>query len=80
MNVLLHGHEVDFLWRRARLVVEVDGRRAHGTRRAFEHDRRRDADLTERGYDVIRFTWRQLAENPARSGPPAAPPAPRERQ
>ncbi len=65
VNVLLPGHEVDFLWRRARLVVEVDGRRAHGTRRAFEHDRRRDADLTEQGYDVIRFTWRQLTHDPA---------------
>ncbi|MEA2218555.1 MAG: hypothetical protein QOJ35_1181 [Solirubrobacteraceae bacterium] len=39
------GYEADFLWRAARLVVETDGRAVHRTRRAFEHDRRRDQRL-----------------------------------
>ena len=29
VNTLLQGHEVDFLWREAGLVVELDGRAAH---------------------------------------------------
>jgi very-short-patch-repair endonuclease len=55
---------VDFLWRDARLIVEVDGFRAHGTRAAFESDRERDAHLTALGFSVIRLTWRQLTATP----------------
>ena len=40
------GYEVDFCWPAERLIVEVDGRRHHGTRAAFERDRERDAVLT----------------------------------
>jgi hypothetical protein len=56
--------EADFLWREARLVVETDGRATHGTRRAFEEDRRRDQRLKLAGFDVIRCTWRQATEEP----------------
>jgi len=55
------GAEADFLWRASRLVAEVDGRDIHATRRAFESDRRRDQRLTILGYRVVRFTWRQVA-------------------
>jgi very-short-patch-repair endonuclease len=44
--------------------VETDGRAAHGTRRAFEHDRRRDQQLMLAGWRVIRVTWRQLTREP----------------
>lgn len=57
-------YELDFLWREQRLVVEVDGFAFHSSRRAFESDRRRDADLAARGYTVIRTTWRQLVDEP----------------
>jgi very-short-patch-repair endonuclease len=63
-NVRVEGYEVDFLWREAGLVVETDGHAAHHTRRAFEHDRRKDARLTAAGYRVLRFTWRQLHDEP----------------
>lgn len=56
--------EVDFLWRAERLVVETDGPRRHGTRAAFERDRRRDGDLLVAGYRVVRFTWRQVVDDP----------------
>jgi hypothetical protein len=57
------GHaQADFLWREHRLIVETDGRAAHGTRRAFEHDRRRDQRLVLAGWRVIRVTWRQLTQ------------------
>jgi predicted transcriptional regulator of viral defense system len=59
------GAEADFVWRAERLIVEVDGRDPHSTRRAFEHDRRRDQQLALRGYRVIRFTWRQVTHDPA---------------
>ncbi|NIQ52897.1 MAG: DUF559 domain-containing protein [Gammaproteobacteria bacterium] len=63
-NVVIEGHEVDFLWRAERLVVEVDGFAYHGSRRTFERDRRRDAVLAARGYHVMRVTWRQLGTEP----------------
>jgi hypothetical protein len=44
--------------------VEVDGYAFHGTRAAFERDRRRDARLLLAGYRVIRLTWRQLTREP----------------
>ena len=54
--------KVDFLWRAKRLIVETDGRGAHGTGAAFERDRERDQRLMLAGYRVVRFTWRQIAE------------------
>ena len=54
----------DFLWPAERLVVEADGGAAHMTRRAFEDDRRRDQRLAAAGYTVVRFTWRQLSDDP----------------
>jgi very-short-patch-repair endonuclease len=57
--------EVDFLWRANALVVETDGHAAHGTRQAFERDRRRDQRLQLAGYRVVRFTWRQVARHGA---------------
>lgn len=51
---------VDCLWRRERLVVELDGRATHGTKAAFEDDRERDRLLVADGWRVMRITWRQL--------------------
>jgi very-short-patch-repair endonuclease len=55
---------VDFLWREQRLIVEVDGWEFHRTRSAFEADRARDVRLKVLGYDVLRFTWRQISSEP----------------
>ena len=52
--------EADFAWPSRRLIVEVDGHKMHGTRLAFERDRRRDQRLACAGWRVVRFTWRQL--------------------
>jgi very-short-patch-repair endonuclease len=46
--------------------VEIDGFAFHSSRRAFEADRRRDAELQARGWRVVRITWRQLAREPER--------------
>jgi very-short-patch-repair endonuclease len=66
VNVRIGRHLVDFLWRNSWLVVETDGYRYHRGRQAFEDDRARDLDLRERGYEVIRLTGRQVADEPRR--------------
>jgi predicted transcriptional regulator of viral defense system len=65
VNVALLGYVVDFLWRDAKLVVEVDGRATHGTRKAFQGDRDRDGRLAVAGYRVLRFTWWDVTRRPA---------------
>jgi hypothetical protein len=47
--VIVLGHEVDFLWRSARVVAEVDGYAFHASALSFGADRRRDAELTAAG-------------------------------
>jgi very-short-patch-repair endonuclease len=42
------------------VALELDGRRAHQTRSAFEADRRRDRLLTVAGWRPVRVTWRHL--------------------
>ena len=58
--------EVDCLWAEQRLVVELDGRAAHGTDPAFERDRQKDRILLVEGWNVTRITWRQLREEAPR--------------
>jgi hypothetical protein len=58
------GLEADFYFPEYRLVVETDGWETHKTRRAFEADRAKDAALTAAGYTVVRFTYRQLRDDP----------------
>ncbi len=64
VNVHVEGHLVDFVWRSQRLVVETDGHASHRTRRAFEKDPVRDADLIVAGYRPIRITTRRLSREP----------------
>jgi hypothetical protein len=54
----------DFAWPDRKIAVETDGQRTHGTRHAFEADRRRDQRLIAAGWRVIRTTWRQLTQRP----------------
>jgi hypothetical protein len=58
------GLEADFYFPAHGLVVETDGWDTHRTRQAFEDDRAKDAALTAAGYTVVRFTWRQLRDDP----------------
>lgn len=58
------NYVVDVLFRRERLVLEVDGWETHGGRPAFESDRRRRNHLAMAGYRVLNFTWRQLIDDP----------------
>ena len=56
--------EIDALWERERLAVELDSRGIHGTRKKFESDRLRDRILIAEGWRTMRVTWRQLQEEP----------------
>ncbi len=58
------GYRPDFLWRNARLIVEVDGRTYHARRRAFEHDRRRDRRLALAGYETRRYAAAEVLRDP----------------
>ena len=64
VNVLVEGFLVDAFWPAKRLVVEVDGGQAHGTRARVERDRARDLALRTAGYHVIRYSWRQVTAQP----------------
>jgi very-short-patch-repair endonuclease len=55
--------EVDCLWQRQRLIVELDGGFVHGTWRTSERDRERDRLLLTEGWRVVRITWRQLRDD-----------------
>jgi very-short-patch-repair endonuclease len=64
LNCGIEGYEVDFVWRAPRLIVETDGWQAHGTRAAFERDRRRDAELLAKGWRVLRISYVRLERDP----------------
>ena len=66
LNVWIAGHLVDAVWREHKIVVELDSRLAHSTSRAIENDHRRDMDLRAAGFIVLRYTWRQLHDEPQR--------------
>jgi Uncharacterized protein conserved in bacteria len=65
VNAGVDRYEVDFLWASCRLIVEVDGWESHRIRTAFEEDRARDARFAVLGYEVVRFTWRQVTADAA---------------
>jgi very-short-patch-repair endonuclease len=57
--------EIDALWERERVAVELDSREIHGTHKKFESDRLRDRILVAEGWRTMRITWWQLQEEPA---------------
>lgn len=56
---------VDYLWPAQRLIAELDGFGAHGTRPAFRNDRRRDRALRIVGWNPNRLVWEDLDDEPA---------------
>jgi very-short-patch-repair endonuclease len=65
-NVKLGRWEVDFLWREQRVIAETDSFLYHRGSVSFQDDHARDLDLRQQGFIVLRFTDRQIEEEPAR--------------
>jgi len=66
VNAEIEGSEVDFSWPVRRLIVETDGWEFHRSATSFEADRRRDLRLRAAGWDVRRFSYRQIRDEPGR--------------
>lgn len=64
--VVLRGSTVyvDVVFRRLKLVVEIDGRLFHTGAEVFETDRGRQNLLVLDGWCVLRFTWAMIEEHP----------------
>ncbi|MGZ4185979.1 MAG: DUF559 domain-containing protein [Solirubrobacteraceae bacterium] len=61
-NARVAGYEVDVLFPKQRVIVELDGYEFHGTRQSFERDRERDAATLAAGHVTVRITWERLTQ------------------
>ena len=61
------SYEVDFLWRKWRLVVETDSAKYHDNPEARRRDDDRDRALPAAGYRIWRLRWDDLEQRPART-------------
>jgi predicted transcriptional regulator of viral defense system len=64
VDVKLHGFEWDFVWRDQRVAVEADSQTYHSLPRSVERDRRKEAVMRSHDYEVLRFSWTQIAHQP----------------
>ncbi|HKO37113.1 MAG TPA: hypothetical protein VJU14_01955 [Solirubrobacterales bacterium] len=64
MNFVEQGFELDCYWPEHRFAVELDVFETHGTRAAFERDRRRQEDLLLAGIAMTRVTGPRLEREP----------------
>jgi hypothetical protein len=65
MNYVEEGFELDAYWPEFRFAVELDVFETHGTRAAFERDRKRQEDLLLAGIQITRVTGPRLQQEPA---------------
>lgn len=63
-NYVEHGFELDCYWPELRFAVELDLFETHGTRAAFERDRKRQEDLLLLGITMTRVTGPRLEREP----------------
>lgn len=54
----------DIVFEQQMLVIEIDGFAWHSDRARFQQDRSRQNRLTNAGWRVLRFTWRDITERP----------------
>ncbi|HET7589239.1 MAG TPA: type IV toxin-antitoxin system AbiEi family antitoxin domain-containing protein [Solirubrobacterales bacterium] len=64
MNFNVAGFELDAHWPDLRFAVELDLFETHGSRAAFERDRRRQEELKLHGIEMIRITAPRLKREP----------------
>jgi hypothetical protein len=58
------GYELDVYWPEQRFAVELDVYETHGSRQAFERDRRRQEDLKLAEIEMVRITGLRLDREP----------------
>jgi hypothetical protein len=63
-NTHLLGYEIDVLYPRERVIVEVDSAMYHMDRDSFERDRKRDVIMLEAGIVTVRITDERMATEP----------------
>jgi very-short-patch-repair endonuclease len=63
-NYVEEGFELDCYWPEFRFAVELDLFETHGTRAAFERDRKRQEDLLLAGIGMTRVTGPRLEREP----------------
>ena len=56
---------IDFIYRHARLIIELDGRVGHDAELDRTRDRLRDRGLTAAGWRVMHVKWEDLVLDPA---------------
>ncbi len=66
VNQRLGRYSPDFMWRRERLIVELDSYRFHGGPDSFQNDREKDLVYRDAGFDVLRPTRNHVVHQPAR--------------
>jgi very-short-patch-repair endonuclease len=64
LRVGADDYEVDFLWRRQRVVVETDGGAVHDNPIAGSRDSKRTRALLAAGFSVPRLGWEDLRDRP----------------
>lgn len=65
-NYPVSGYKVDVAFPDAKVAIEVDGWAFHSDSETFVKDRQRQNAIALLGWQVLRFTWLDLAEYPDR--------------
>jgi very-short-patch-repair endonuclease len=63
----LGPYKIDLAFPAHRVAIEVDGWAWHVDPERFRHDRRKGNYITRRGWDLLRFTWHGLQDQPTES-------------
>jgi len=66
VNQRLGHYKPDFIWRRERLIVELDSYQFHGGPDGFQNDHEKDLVYRDAGFDVLRPTRNHVIHQPAR--------------
>ena len=63
VNVEVAGEEADCVWHDLKLIAEVDGP-GHQRARAKRADARKESVWRAAGYEIVRFSWREIERMP----------------
>ena len=69
LQVSVGNYRVDFLWKEQRVIGEADGLAKYGTedaqvRAKIRAERKRQRELEEAGYEIVRWLWDEIWHTP----------------